>query len=142
MNCNIRRIFAVGLGSAAIVLCAPVQTVFAAAAETQTVQSAAHAGLMAETADAHTASALTAEAVGYDSVTVVWEAVDQAQTYELQQSVNKKEYTTIATLTQDQELRYTAEGLYTAKIYYYRGVVTAEDGTSVTSKVRKAKTAL
>ena len=142
MNCNIRRIFAVGLGAAAIVLCAPVQTVFAAAAETQTVQSEENAGLMAKTADSLTAPALTADAVGYDSVTVVWEAVDQAQTYELQQSVNKKEYTTIATLTQDQELLYTAEGLYTAKIYYYRVVVRAEDGTSVTSKVLKVKTAL
>ena len=142
MNSNIRRIFAVGLGAAAIVLCTPAQTVFAATEETQTVQSEENAGLMAKTADSLAAPTLTVETVGYDSVTVAWEAVDSAQTYELQQSENKKDYTTIATLVQGQELHYTASGLYTAKNYYYRVIVTAADGTSVTSKVLKAKTVL
>lgn len=127
-------------GAIALVLCVPAQIVFAAPTEivaadvTDEVEATAVAAL--------TAPALTAEAVGYDSVTLIWEATDQAVSYELQQSVDKKNYEPVVTLTPEEELRATVTDLYTAKTYYYRLVITDVNGTAVTSKPLKIKTML
>lgn len=137
MNRYIRKLLAVGLGVTAIALCAPAQTIWAAPAE----EIAAGEQVTAAAA-VLTAPTLTAESTGYDSVTLTWEPIDQAVVYELQQSEDKKTYTTIAAFTPEQELRYTAGGLYTAKTYYYRLVVTDVNGATATSKYLKAKTVL
>lgn len=137
MNRYIRKLLAVGLGVTAIALCAPAQTIWAAPAE----EIAAGEQVTAAAA-VLTAPTLTAESTGYDSVTLTWEPIDQAVVYELQQSEDKKTYTTIAAFTPEQELRYTAGGLYTAKTYYYRLVVTDVNGATAISKYLKAKTVL
>ena len=140
MNQYIKKLLAAGLGAAAIMLCTPAQTVFAASEEAavtdETMESVATA------AAALTAPVLTAETVGYDFVTVTWEAVNDAGFYELQQSEDKKNYTTVATLTAGQEMRHTMTGLFTAKTYYYRVVATDAKGASVASAALKVKTAL
>lgn len=137
MNRYIRKLLAVGLGTIAIALYVPAQTVLAAPAEEIAADEQ-----VTTTVAALTAPALTAESTGYDSVTLTWEPTDQAIIYELQQSEDKKTYTTIAAFTPEQELRYRAGGLYTAKSYYYRLVVTDMNGTTATSEYLKAKTVL
>lgn len=137
MSFKIQKMIAAILGAAAIALCAPAQTVFAAPEETQVIPVSTET-----TAAALTAPALTAESVGYNSVTFTWEAADQVISYELQQSMDKTEYLTIAVLAPGQELRCTVNQLYTAKTYYYRLVVTDASGASSASKTLKVKPVL
>lgn len=139
MNHNIRKFFAAGLGMAMVTLCAPVQIVSAAPTE---VAAADEMTDMAVKVTALAAPVLTAEAIGYNTVTVSWNAVDQADSYELQQSEDNEDYVTIATLTPGQELCHTADNLYTKKTYYYRVVVTDVDGAAATSETLEAKPAL
>ena len=122
MNRYIRKMLAVGLGVAAIALCVPAQTVFAAPAEETAADDQ-----VTKTATVLTAPTLTAESVSYDSVTLTWKPVDQAVKYALQQSVDKKKYTTIATRKAGQELRFTAGDLYTSQNYYYRLIAKSAD---------------
>ena len=88
------------------------------------------------------APALTAESVGYNSAQISWNAVEQAASYELQQSADKKNYTTLVTLTPDQELRYHAQELYTGKNTFFRVVVTDASGATATSARLKVKPVL
>ena len=137
-----KKMIAAALGVASIVLCASVQTVLAAPTDARTVEADTLPEALETVVTARTAPALIAESVGYDSVTFTWEATDQALYYELQQSVDKKEYSTVAVLSPEQELRYTVGNLYTAKSYYFRLVVTDTAGASLVSETVKAKTLL
>lgn len=134
MNRYIRKMLAVGLGVAAIALCVPAQTVFAAPAEETAADDQ-----VTKTATVLTAPTLTAESVSYDSVTLTWKPVDQAVKYALQQSVDKKKYTTIATRKAGQELRFTAGDLYTSQNYYYRLIAKSADGVKVVSNCLQVK---
>ena len=143
MKQYIKKILVAGLGAAAIMLCVTAQAAWAAPTEHTVSEAAVETAEAAATAAAAlTATAPVAESVGYDSVTLTWEAVNDAFSYELQQSSDKKNYETIAAFTPDQELRHTAAGLYTAKAYYYRVVVKDERGNSVASKPLKVKAVL
>lgn len=133
MNQYIRNMLAVGLGAAAIVLCVPAQ--IAVAAPVEVTEGAVEAAAIA-------APVLSAEATDYHSVTISWDAVDQAAVYELQQSEDKKNYTTAAVITPDQEMRYTVSDLHTTKIYYFRMVVTGVNGMTATSARLKVKPVL
>lgn len=135
-----RKIMAAVCGAMAIVLCAPAQFVFAAPTEVVAADVTDAAEATAVTALA--APSLTAEAVGYDSVTLTWAATEQAASYELQQSEDKTNYQTVTILAPDQELRVTVSGLYTAKTYEYRLVMTDVNGKAVTSGPLKVKTVL
>lgn len=139
MNQYIKKLLVAGLGAAAILLCAPAQTAFAAPQESLVSEETAK---LAAAAMELKAPALTAESVGYDAVTLAWEAANDVHSYELQQSADQKNYTTVATLTTDQELRYTVTGLFTARTYYYRLVVTDAKGASAASEALKVKTVL
>lgn len=133
MNRYMRNMLTAGLGAVAIVLCVPAQIVMAATVE---VTEAAMEAV------AITAPVLTAAATDYQSVTIAWDAVDQAAVYELQQSEDKKNYTTVAVITPDQATCYTVSNLHTTKLYYYRIVVTGINGTTATSARLKVKPAL
>ena len=100
-----KKMIAAALGVASIVLCASVQTVLAARTDARTVEADTLPEALETVVTARTVPALIAESVGYDSVTFTWEATDQALYYELQQSVDKKEYSTVAVLSPEQELR-------------------------------------
>ena len=142
MKQYIRKIFVIGLGMAAIALCAPAQNVFAATTEVNTAEVVEVTGLMTKARATLTAPKPKAEQIGYDSVTLTWKTVSQAASYELQQSVDKKKYKRVARLKKGQELRYTVTGLDTAKTYYYRVVVKDANGKKATSGVLSAKTAM
>ena len=152
MNYRIRRLFAAGLG-AAVMLCVPARVAFAASAEVAAVEQTPEAAPAEnvdeaqelEAASVQTAAAkavqapvnapvLTVQAVGCESVTVTWEAVDGAVKYALQQSVDGKTYVTAATRKAGQELRYVAEDLYAAQNYYYRVIAKNADGAKAVSE--------
>lgn len=137
MNTYIRKILAAGLCLATVTLCAPAQITYAAPTEivtTDNTEPASPTGFKAPV--------LTAEAIGYNWVTISWEEVDQAVSYELQQSVDKKNYTTVATFTAGQTMSYTAKDLYTKQNYFYRIFATNEAGETVDSARLKVKPAL
>lgn len=150
MNRYIRKMLTAGLGAALVTVCVPAQPVSAASAgetaeteltgtngtETKAAEAKETEAKAAETktaeaktTEAQATSALTAESVGYDSVTLTWEPADRAVKYALQQSADGKKYTTVATRKAGQTLSFTAEGLYTAHTYYYRLVTKNADGT-------------
>ena len=85
---------------------------------------------------------LRAEAVGCDWVSFTWDEVAGAQFYELQQSEDKENYTTVAVQNAGAELRYTVSGLYTSKTYYYRVVMTDANGVQSVSERVKVKPVL
>lgn len=126
----IRNVLLAGLCVATTVLCMPPQTVFAV---TEGVVAADP-----EEIDA----AIRTETVGYDSVTISWNPMAGATVYELQQSEDKTNYTSVAVVAPDQELRATAMGLYTGKTYYYRVVSRDEAGVETMTDSLKAKTVL
>lgn len=138
MNTYIRKILAAGLCLAAVTLCAPAQITYAAPADVvitdDDTEPASPTGFIAPV--------LTVEAVGYNSATIAWEEVDQAVSYELQQSTDKKNYTTVATFAAGQKMRYTAEDLYTGQNYFYRLFAANDAGETVDSKRLKVKPVL
>lgn len=138
MNTYIRKIIAAGLCLATVTLCAPAQITYAAPTDVVIVDD----GTASASPTGFTAPVLTAETVGYNSVKVAWEEVEQAVSYELQQSTDKKNYTTVATLMAGQTMSYTAEDLYTGQNYFYRLFATNDAGETVDSKRLKVKPVL
>lgn len=147
MNRYIRKMLTAGMGAALVAMCVPAQTVFAAPTEvtgtTAPTEAAPETTTPGETTpeetapEVLTAPTLTVESVGYDSVTLSWEPVDQAVSYVLQQSLDGKKYTTAASRKAGQTMSYTAVGLYTAQNYYYRLVAKSADGAkAVSDRVR------
>ncbi len=88
------------------------------------------------------APVLTAESVGYNSAKLVWNAVENGVSYELQQSADKKNYTTLVTLTSGQELSYHAQDLYTGTNTFFRVIVTGASGAKAISARLKVKPAM
>lgn len=132
MNIQMRKFLAAGACLMAAVLCVPTQPVYAAAA-----------GVVADEQQTPlTTPIVQKENVGYDSVTVSWTQVPDAVSYELQQSRDKKNITSLTAVSADGAMSYTSGGLYTAKTYYFRVRATLLDGSVQTSKWLKTKTAL
>lgn len=170
MNQSIRKLVIAGLGVAALAMSGSVQTVFAAPVQVESTKGAEQAAQpnstkgsesvaqatkdtesedaqVTETTELKAASVLTApmpaaEASGCDSVTITWETTEHAEKYVLQQSTDKKHYTTVVTKKEGQEMRYRAYGLYTAQKYYYRVVVKSADGVKAYSKPLQVKLSL
>ena len=148
MSGYIRKIFAAGLCLATAVLCMPGQAVCAATAEEVTAESgtlqapADDVTITDDAVTALTAPVLTAESVGYNSAELTWNAVEHALRYELQQSADKKNYTTLATFDAGEELRYHAQDLYTGKNTFFRVAVKDEAGVAAVSARLKVKPVL
>lgn len=138
MNTYIRKILAAGLCLVTVTLCAPAQITYGAPADSVITEDDITSALPT----AFEAPALTAEAVGYNWVTITWEEVDQAVSYELQQSTDKKNYTTVAAFSSGQTMSYTADDLYTGQNYFYRLTVANAAGETASSARLKVKPAL
>lgn len=129
---KLRVALAAGLCLTAVLLCASAQTAYAAPQGVVADENPTEFG----------PPVLEAAVVGYDSATIRWNPVEQAAVYEVQQSEDKKNYTTIATVEPGQEMSYTASGLYTSKNYYFKVCVISETGDTAMSESLKIKTAL
>lgn len=88
------------------------------------------------------APVLTAESVGYNSAELVWNAVETAASYELQQSADKKNYTALVTVKTGQELRYHAQELYTGQKTFFRVIAKNASGGTAASAWLKVKPVL
>lgn len=139
MKRYIRKILAAGLGAALVAVCVPAQVVLAAPTEAAGEKADEAQTDEAQTTETFTSPVLTAESVGYNSVTLAWEPVDQAVEYVLQQSADGKKYTTIATRRTGQTPGFTADGLYTAHTYYYRLITKSVDGAEAVSDCIRVK---
>lgn len=160
MSGYLRKFLAAGLCLATVTLCMPGQLAFAAPAkDAETMDAEVEASVinepvMAPTDDVTitdetvtapttlTAPVLAAENVGYNSADITWNAVQQAVSYELQQSADKKTYTTLVTLASGQELRYHAQNMYTGTNTFFRVIVTDASGATATSARLKVKPVL
>lgn len=132
MNIQMRKLLAAGACLVAVTMCVPPQAAYAVTT-----------GVVADDPQAVQGKpVMQAEQVGYDSATVTWTEVPDAVSYELQQSGDKKDITTLTTLPAGSTLRYTAGGLYTGKVCYFRVIATLSDGKTVKSKWLKTKPAL